>query len=302
MPSVYDAEAEHDFSKARMKAILASIASVMVPGRRRLLGLDEVKSILKIRGEEYRGVIAVPVDMIIGSEGRYKDFAQGFLPKHDYLKARWVRVNSAHYNNIILPPIRLYELGGAYFVRDGNHRVSVAKMQGAIQIDAEVVTLGSKVKIKKDMTLDELKQVIIDYEKKEFYAQTLFGQITDDPTLDFSAPGSYDQIVEHILVHKYYLNERTSQNIDFVMATDSWYKTIYLPIADTIRKERLATRFPGRTISDLYIYIVKYWDTLKKTYGLHYPAADAARDFAARYGRTFSDTIKLAFRKLFGRT
>ena len=287
----YNSMADMDFSKARLKAIFNSIGNFLSPEKHQLLAFDEVKNILKIHGEEYRGVIPVPLEMIIGSEGRYRDFARGFLPKHDYLRERWVRVDSAHYEDIILPPIRLYELGGAYFVRDGNHRVSVAKLQGAIEIDAEVVSLGSNVRIQKGMGIEELKEALIAYEKKEFYAQTLFGQITDDSNLDFTSPGAYDQIVEHILVHKYYLNEHIDQEIDFVMATDSWYRKVYTPIAETIRSENLDARFPGRTVSDLYLYIVKHWDSLKRNYSVHLSPAEAARDFATRYGSSLLGKI-----------
>jgi hypothetical protein len=37
--------------------------------------------------------------------------------------------------DITLPSILLYEIGGVYFVRDGNHRVSVAKIKGVEFID-----------------------------------------------------------------------------------------------------------------------------------------------------------------------
>jgi len=302
VPDTFDDMAATDFSRARMREALSRIAGFLAPGRSRLLSLDEVRSILKIRGEEYRGVIPVPVDMIIGSEGRYRDFARGFLPRHDYLRERWVRVDSAHYHDIVLPPIRLYELGGAYFVRDGNHRVSVARMQGVIDIDAEVVSLSSTIRIDKGMGIDELRRALIEYEKKEFYAQTLFGQVTEDANLDFTSPGAYDQIVEHILVHKYYINQGSKKEIDFVMAIDSWYRTVYAPIADAIRNERLAARFPGRTVSDMYLYIVKHWDALKKCYGIHYPASAAAKDFSARYGSTFGRRLRGFFSRFLKRT
>ncbi|GAB1456710.1 hypothetical protein MASR2M48_20180 [Spirochaetota bacterium] len=215
MPDTFDDMAETDFSKARMREKLATIGAFLSPGKRRLLALDEVRSILKIRGEEYQGVKAVALELIIGSEGRYRDFARGFLPRHGYLKDRWVRIDSAHYHDIILPPIRLYELGGVYFVRDGNHRVSVAKLQGALYIDAEVVSLSSTIRIDKGMGIDDIRRALIAFEKKEFYAQTLFGQITDDSDLDFTSPGAYDKIVEHILVHKYYINQGSTSEIDF---------------------------------------------------------------------------------------
>ncbi|MBU0926719.1 MAG: transcriptional regulator [Spirochaetes bacterium] len=292
MPDAYDEMADSDFSRARLREALARIGGFLSPGRRGLLALDEVRAVLKIRGEEYKGVIPVPLEMIIGSEGRYRDFARGFLPRHDYLRDRWVRVDSAHYHDVILPPVRLYELGGAYFVRDGNHRVSVAKLQGAVEIDAEVVSLSSTVRIDKGMGMDDVKRALIDYEKREFYAQTLFGQATEDYGLDFTSPGAYDQVVEHILVHKYYINQGVEEEIDFVTALDSWYRTVYAPIVGTIRAERLASRFPGRTTSDLYLYIVKHWDALKRRYGLHYPASEAARDFGERYGQSLSRRVR----------
>lgn len=295
MAETYDSAAEMDFSKARLSELFGRIAGFIDPGRRRLLGLDEVRSILKIRGEEYRGVLAVPVDRIIGSEGRYRDFARGFLPKHGYMRERWVRVDSAHLNDVILPPVRLYELGGVYFVRDGNHRVSVAKLQGVLEIDAEVVSLNAAVKLDPGMSMEDVQRTLIDYEKREFYAQTMFGQVTDDPDLDFTSPGAYDQIVEHVLVHKYYMNQDSEKEMDFYVALDSWYRRVYRPIADTIREGRLEQRFPGRTAGDLYLYIVKHWDELKKRYGVQYPASEAARDFASRYGTDFLERLKAFF-------
>lgn len=292
MSDHFSAMADNDFSKARMRELLFRIAGFLVPGQRQLLGLEEVMAVIKPKSEAYRGVIPVPVDRIVGSEGRYRDFARGFLPKHDHLRPRWVRVDLAHYKDIPLPPVRLYELGGAYFVRDGNHRVSVAKMKGAAEIDAEVISLSSEIRIEPDMTIEELKKAVTAYEKAQFYEHTRFGELTGDTELDFSSPGRYDEIMEHIATHKYYINEGSSAEISMDEAIISWYEKVYKPIADTIRADRLAQRFPGRTTSDLYAYIVKHWGTLKKRYGLQLPAAEAARDFSARYGKDFWQRVK----------
>lgn len=292
MSDHYSAMAETDFSRARLREVFFRIGSFLWPGQRKLLSLDEVRAILKPRSEAYRGVIPVSVASIVGSEGRYRDFARGFLPKHDYLRPRWVRVDMAHYKDIPLPPIRLYELGGAYFVRDGNHRVSVAKLQGAETIDAEVVSLASEIRIGPDMTLEDLTRAVVAYEKGQFYGATRFGAITGDEGLDFSTPGRYDEIMEHILVHKYYINQGTEAEMSLDEALASWYGTVYRPIVDTIRAERLASRFPGRTDSDLYAYMVKHWGFLKKAYGVHLPAAEAARDFSRRYGKGLWERVK----------
>ena len=94
-----------------------------------MLSFNDVKKILKPQNEVYAGMQIVPINKIVGSEGRYQDFDNHFLPRTNLLKSRWARVDEAHLNDIVLPPIQLYEIGGLYFVRDGNHRVSVAKMQ-----------------------------------------------------------------------------------------------------------------------------------------------------------------------------
>jgi len=168
MMDPYSEQAQEDFSRARTREFLSRVQGFLDPGRKRLLSLEEVRSILKPEGETYIGMRAVPIDRIVGSEGRYRDFNRHFLPRFDHLQPRWVRVNLAHYKAISLPPIQLYEAGGLYFVRDGNHRVSVARMQGALAIDAEVVSLNTRVSLEPAMGLEDLRKAVIQYEKDTF--------------------------------------------------------------------------------------------------------------------------------------
>jgi hypothetical protein len=233
----------------------------------------------------YRGSQTVPINLIVGSEGRYRDFNKYFLPRSEHLRNRWERVDEAHLRDIILPPISLYEIGGAYFVRDGNHRVSVARAQNVEFIDAEVTSLSTEISIKPSMTTDELRDAVIKYEKTIFYEKTKFGELTGCDKLDFSAPGRYDVIYNHILVHKYFLNEKQTGEIPFPDALVSWYNNVYSPVIVIIREQWLLANFPGRTESDLYVWIIKHWDFLKKKYS-GYSLAEAAGDFSRRYGQS----------------
>jgi hypothetical protein len=294
-------QAQEDFSRARGKAILSRIHHFLDPDKDKLLSFNEVKEILKPKNEIYKGMQVVPIDLIVGSEGRYRDFNKYFFPRSEHLRQRWEQVDLAHLKDIILPPIQLYEIGGVYFVRDGNHRVSVARAQGVSAIDAEVVSLSSEIKIEPGMTTDQLRQAVIDYEKKLFYEKTDFYELTGCADLDFSTTGQYDVIYNHILGHKYYLNEKVKGEIPFSDALVSWYNNVYKPIRDIIEEENLCARFPGRTPSDLYVWIVKHWDFLKKKYGIHYSMSDAARDFAQKYGKSrlsIWDYIVIFFQKL----
>ena len=292
-----------DFNRARGRAMLAQIKYIMDTDRNKLLSFHDVKDILKPKNEAYMGSQTVPINLIVGSEGRYRDFNKYFLPKAEHLRARWERVDQAHIGDIILPPILLYEIGGVYFVRDGNHRVSVAKSQHVEYIDAEVISLASEINIKPGMTTDQLKETLIAYEKNIFYEKTGFGKLTGNESLDFSSPGRYDVIYHHILVHKYFLNESREEEIPFSQALVSWYSNVYNPVIAIIREQWLLVNFPRRTESDLYVWIVKHWDFLKKKYGGS-TLADAARDFSRKYGQSkgrFFRTIALIIDKIFNK-
>ena len=274
-------QAQEDFSRARNKAWINEMQNIMHPDKKRLLSLNDVKKILKPKNEIYIGLKTVPIKKIVGSEGRYNDFDNHFLPRSNELKQRWVNIDQAHLSDIVLPPIQLYELGGLYFVRDGNHRVSVAKTQGVEFIDAEVISLQSEVQLPPDVRLDTLLDAVIRYEKRVFYNETHFGDLTDYWDLDFTATGRYDVIYNHILVHKYYMNEQQHTEIDFNDALVSWYKTVYLPVIAVIDKYKLLSDFKDRTKSDIYVWIVKHWDSLKQKNGNDFSLDEAALDFVA---------------------
>ncbi|MDR2102810.1 MAG: transcriptional regulator, partial [Treponema sp.] len=263
-------QANEDFNRARTRELLSRIQYFMNTDKNQLLSFSDVKKILKPKTESYKGMQIVPLALIVGSEGRYRDFNKYFLPRSEYLRTRWERVDRAHLEDIALPAIQLYEIGGGYFVRDGNHRVSVARSQGMETIDAEVTSLSSEIAITPGMTADELREKVIKYEKEIFYEKTNFGELTGDFDLDFTTTGRYDVIYNHILVHKYYLNQQSSGELPFSEALISWYQKVYRPITDIIKQEGLYVNFPGNSPSDLYVWIVKHWDFLKKKYGVHY--------------------------------
>jgi hypothetical protein len=284
-PAAFDfTKATEDFNRAKNKAIISKIANIMNSQRDDLLSFHDVKEILKPKNQVYWGMKQVPIKLIVGSEGRYRDFNKGFHPRSEFLRARWEMVDRANLKDIPLPAIQLYEIGGAYFVRDGNHRVSVARSQGVEEIDAEVISLSSEITITSSMTTDDLREAVINLEKSIFYEKTNFEELTGDKELNFTTTGRYDKIYEHILEHKYYQNQDSDEEISFSDALVSWYNEIYKPIIRIINEQKIITSFPGKSPSDLYIWIVRHWDFFKKKYGADYPVADAAKNFCVRYG------------------
>ena len=276
-------QTDDDFNKARNKALFNEIQHFLNPEEATLISFSEMKKLLKPRNEVYKGMQVVPVSLIVGSEGRFKDFDNHFFPKSNFLKSRWEHVDMAHLQDISLPPITLYELGGLYFVRDGNHRVSVAKLQGVENIDAEVVSLQSEIKLKPGSTKEQMIKQVIDYEKRVFYNETNFGDITDYWCLDFSTPGQYDIIYNHILIHKYYINQDKKEEIPMDQAILSWFSNVYLPVIKAIEKYRIIRKLKGHTISDLYLFLIKYWDELKQKFGNDFSLDKAAENFKNEY-------------------
>ena len=278
-------QTDDDFNKARNKALFNEIQHILKPEEATLISFSDIKKLLKPKNEVYKGMQVVPIDLIVGSEGRYKDFDNHFFPKSTFLKTRWERIDMAHYQDVNLPAISVYELGGLYFVRDGNHRVSVAKSRGVENIDAEVVSLQSEIKLRPGSTKKQMIRQVIEYEKRVFYTETNFGDITDYWCLDFSSPGQYDLIYNHILIHKYYINMNQPQEIPFEDAVTSWFNNVYLPVIHTIEKHHVMFRFRGRTRSDLYVFVIKYWDELKQKFGNDYSLDEAAEGFKNEFGR-----------------
>lgn len=252
-----------DFHRAKNRARIHSLLDKLTWKNPDLLSLYEVTSIIKPKKETYLGMKTIEIDKIIGSEGRYRDFSAAFLPKREMLRARWTSIDQARLTDVVLPPISVFALGGYYFVRDGNHRVSVARSMGVEFIDAEVVELDSEIKLEPGMTTKQLKQRVVEYERSAFIEQYKPSYLPMGE-ISFTTPGAYPEMVNHILVHKYYINQNVEGEISFEDAARSWYKNVYAPIVDQIRKDNLLFYFPGNAEGDLYMWLVRRWDELKK--------------------------------------
>jgi hypothetical protein len=133
-----------DFGRARRRAFFGSLRARFLGGRDRLLSFDEVRKALGADNRFYLGRKVVEVSKIVGSVGRHGEFDRDFMPVKAGLSYKWRRVDRALRRGEELPAVSLYKIGDAYFVVDGNHRVSVARYQGVEMIDAEVTQFGAR--------------------------------------------------------------------------------------------------------------------------------------------------------------
>ena len=138
-----------DFHRALLKVSLHGMWNRMrrKSGHEYLVAFEEAKGALENWSQAcLPGIRPVEVEKITGSVGRWRDFDVDFLPNKKSMSQRWSRVDRAYHQGVELPAVSLYKMGEAYFVRDGNHRVSVAKYHNAAAIDVEVVEIRGQMR------------------------------------------------------------------------------------------------------------------------------------------------------------
>ena len=266
-----------DFQRSLFKAFTNRVWATLSGQPTMLLSYDEIKEKLHIGGPIYRGVQTVRVDQIAGSLNRYHEFDRVFLPASEKLADRWQSVNRAFYQDISLPPVVLYKVGQVYFVVDGHHRVSVARRQGQIDIDAEVRECATRVNITADIKPEDLE---ILEDKVNFLERTSLDTLLPEADINITIPDGFDRMLEHIAVHRYFMGLDLQRDISEEDAIKHWYEHVYMPVINVIRETNILKEFPDKTEGDLYLWVLDHQHYLQSEEGLPLqPPQDAARVF-----------------------
>ena len=251
----FSEKARADFQRARFKAFVNRVWATLSGQPTTLLSYDEIKEKLHIGGPIYRGVQTVRVDQIAGSLNRYHEFDRVFLPASDKLAARWQSVNRAFYQEISLPPVVLYKVGEVYFVVDGHHRVSVAREQGQLFIEAEVRECATRVNLTPNLRLEDLQ---ILGSKVHFLERSSLDHLRPEADINVTIPDGFDRMLEHIAVHRYFMGLDWKRDISEEEAVAHWYDTVYMPVVHVIRDTNILKDFPGKTEADLYLWVLDH--------------------------------------------
>jgi hypothetical protein len=226
-----------------------------------LLPFEEVRQNLRLQDSTYKGLQEIEVDKIVGSVGRYRDFTRTFLPKSDLVERRWRRVDAVTHDLLGTPPIEVYKIGDVYFVRDGNHRVSVARAHNVETIEAYVIEYKTPVPIE---NTDDMDDILLRLGRKKFFRQTKLNKIRPGHNVEFTEPGRYRFVQKHIAFHKYLKETELGRELSDEEAVASWYDNVYLPIVKLIRERGILNEFPGRTEADLYAWFVLHRAALEE--------------------------------------
>ena len=120
------------------RAWLQSWWSALTGRSHLLLSLSQPGAVGVVRGTYSVGICAVPIRQILGSENRSEDFAD-FRPRQTQTRARWLSIATACLMGVTMPAVELLQVHDVYYVRDGHHRISVARALKQEYIEAEVM-------------------------------------------------------------------------------------------------------------------------------------------------------------------
>jgi hypothetical protein len=255
------------FQSARNRAFWEETLSVLRGKSVELLSFDEIRKRLRLREEHYRGLQDIAVAKIAGSVGRYNDFTRTFLPKSNELKERWSRVYAQANSMTGLPPIEVYQVGDVYFVRDGNHRVSVARALGAATIQAHVTELPTSVTFSANMSAQEVSAAAA---AAAFQEETgLKRTRPHHQPIQLSEPTRYPELLAHIYLHGKIMGEALGYPVSAEDAAADWYDRVYRPAVTLVRKYGILELVGDqkRTEADVYLWMVDHLRDVRDTLG-----------------------------------
>jgi hypothetical protein len=268
------------FGAARRKGFVQEILAELVGRPDALLSFDDVHRRLHLEDATHNaGLQEIPLDQIVGSVGRYRDFTRAFLPRAQVDPERWMRIVQLQ-GKAGLPPIDVFKVGDVYFVKDGNHRVSVARASNHRTIRARVVEIPVRVPLGPGTSPDDL---ILKSGYAEFLERTSLDRLFPEQQIELTRPGGYLALLRHIEIHQYYMGLRGRHYPSLHEATADWYERVYLPVVKRIRRADILRHFPGRTEADLYLWIAENRAGLQIRYGAQDEAQEAVNDFALRH-------------------
>jgi hypothetical protein len=277
-----DAASHQGWKRARRAAFVQDILAVLTQRPSGLLSFDRVSQRLRLGTMQPLGLQDVPLDQIVGSVGRYRDFSRAFLPRQDHLRERWQRQEQLVRGGYPLPPVDLYKVGEVYFVSDGHHRVSVARQHGWPTIQARVWEFETPVPLEPESNVEEL---LCQAAHAAFLAETVDVRLT-------RADG-YDYLLHEIGTYQQILSEIDRRELTWDEAVELWCDIRYTPIVELIRERDVLSRFPGRTETDLYLWLCRNHDALESHYGAPVLMDVAAADLSRRHGRNRSLAQKI---------
>lgn len=213
------------------------------------------------------------------------------------MKERWSNIATLYLDasSCGVPPIEVYQVGDAYFVRDGNHRVSVANQLNLIDIEAYVWEYPEPA-----VGLAEVKDIdlaLLETEREAFLAQTQIDRLRPNHNIRLTVPGGYNSMRGQIIYYQYVLSQIDGEQISYEDAVTAWYDMRYDFTVQIIELEGILKLFPQRTPADFYIWIIRrHWE-LEAQYGETVLLEEAAKTFEKEHRSRLPNRLWSSFQQ-----
>ena len=241
------ADAQDDFLRARRKQTLRRLTRGLGGGDVDvILPFDEVVAELGRTGEKDLGMQAVPLDTIVGTVDRGKEFDRDFRPTSSQVRGRWERMANAMRRGESVPPVDLYRVGDVHFVRDGHHRVSVARALGRRDIDAHVVEVLTRVGADRSLKLGDLP--VKGHER--LFRERVPLDSSRAVRVRLSDPWSYGALAEAVEGWGFRAMQERGTLMSREEVARAWFDEEFAPVVEMLREAGLIGR--GETEADAY--------------------------------------------------
>lgn len=242
-------DAQDDFLRARRRRVLARLSAVMrlAPGDvDHMLSFDEVVEALGRVAERDLGIETVAIDTIVGSVNRVKDFDRAFRPTTK-VRTRFEQIANAQRRGTSMPPIDVYRIGMLHFVRDGHHRVAVARAQGRDEIDAHVVEVVTRVPADASISPDVLA---LKSHERVFYERAPL-PVEAAGRVSPTDPMQYGSLAEGVEAWGFRLIQHDGVFLGRAEVARRWFFEEYEPVVAILREADLIGR--RETETDAYL-------------------------------------------------
>jgi hypothetical protein len=250
-------DAQHDFQRARRRATIARLIA-RLRGEPNDVGVvlpyEEVVAALGFVSEHSTGLHVVPLDSIVGSVDRSRDYDRRFRPTSRRTRGRWEQIAAAARRGESFPPVDLLRVGELYFVRDGHHRVSVARALGRTDIDAYVTDVTTRVGVDQATRLADLP--LKSHERVFFERVPLPAEARGE--IQLSDLEDYSLLAEMVEAWGFRAMQSRGDALDRRENAVLWLETEFRPVVAMLREAGLVG---DRTDAEAYMRIAgeRYW-------------------------------------------
>jgi hypothetical protein len=250
-------DAQHDFVRARRRATIAALVA-RLRGEPNDVGVvlpyEEVIAALGFVGEQRTGLHVVPLDAIVGSVDRTRDYDRRFRPTSSRTRGRWEQIAAAARRGESFPPVDLLRVGELYFVRDGHHRVSVARALGRADIDAYVTEVRTRIDADRAMQVSDLP--LKSHERVFFERVPLPPEARGE--IQLSDLEDYALLAEMVEAWGFRAMQSRGDALDRRETAALWLETEYRPVVAMLHDAGLVG---DRTNAEAYMRVAgeRYW-------------------------------------------